>query len=91
MTLQALGSSVHKAADLADMLLFKLVHFLMLVVELLQLEGARTKFAGIIEFRTRRRHPGMVDWLKCDLKLEAHVQLRRQACDREPGQRPLRN
>ena len=61
MTLQPLGSSIDKAADLADMLLFKLVHFLMLVVELLQLEGTRTKLAGVIEFRTRRRHPEIYD------------------------------
>ena len=64
MTLQPLASSIDKATDLADMLLFKLVHFLVLVVELLQLEGARTKLAGVIEFRSRRRHPEMVGWLK---------------------------
>ena len=64
MTLEALGSSVHKAANLAHMLLFKLVNFLVLVVELLQLEGARTKLAGVIEFRSRRGHPDMVVLVK---------------------------
>ena len=97
VSLQALGGSIHKAADLADMLLLQLVHFLMLVVELLELEGARAKLAGIIEFRNRRRHPAVASgleriWMQLRWNKSWRLFLSpttTAACD--SGQRPLRN
>ena len=45
----SLGSSVDEAADVASMLLLQVVHFLVLVVELLKLESPRTFLAGELE------------------------------------------
>ena len=45
VTLQTLGSTVHIATDVADMLLLQLMHFLMFFIELLQFEGPGTLLA----------------------------------------------
>jgi hypothetical protein len=51
VALQALGRPVHVAAEAAHVLLLKHVHLHVLLVELVQLEGARALLARVVEFR----------------------------------------
>ena len=49
VSLEPLGGAVHEAADVAHVLLLQLVHLLVLLVKLLQLEGARALVARVVE------------------------------------------
>ena len=48
----SLGGAVDESADVADVLLLELVDLLVLLVELLQLEGAGTLAAGVVVLLT---------------------------------------